>query len=453
MVKLAHMLSRLNPVKILVVGDMLLDTYTMGKARRISPEAPVAVVNVQREEHRPGGAGNVVLNLLSLGAQVVAVGRIGKDWAGQTLINALNQENVDTRMIVFQEAYPTPVKNRIIADNQQIVRVDHEQIVPLHESVEQFIIDHLPQILEDITVVAISDYGKGFLTSTLLEAIIHQAKKRGIPIITDPKGTDFKKYRGTTIIKPNLSEAFAAAKLPSHAPLEQVASAVLEQTKAELLMLTRSEAGISLFENSGIRSDFPVHAKEVKDVTGAGDTVLAMLTYSIANQLTYEESAQLCNVAAGIAIEHVGCARVSLSDLAFRLFEYNLSNKVFDHEHLFVLKEVLKRKPFSLIKISQMNQLTHALFQSIKKMAQETESLLIYVEDVKPHELFIEMLASLKEVSFIVLHLDSLKTLCQCATPKETYAFDVHQGVLLPIDSPFHISRNQVLEGISGPVS
>src|SRR5271163_4817706 len=142
MVKLANMLSRLNPTKILVIGDMLLDTYTMGKARRISPEAPVPIVNVQREENLPGGAGNVILNLLSLGAQVIAVGRVGKDWAGQTFIDALIEEHVDTRMIVFQEAYRTPVKNRIIADNQQIVRVDHEQIVSLSESLEQYIIDN-----------------------------------------------------------------------------------------------------------------------------------------------------------------------------------------------------------------------------------------------------------------------------------------------------------------------
>lgn len=440
------MLSRLNPAKILVIGDMLVDTYTMGKARRISPEAPVAVVNVLREEHRPGGAGNVILNLLSLGAQVIAVGRIGGDWAGQAFVNALKSENVDTRMIVVQEAYYTPVKNRIIADNQQIVRVDHEQIVPLNESLEQFIIDQLPQVLQGVKVVAISDYGKGFLTPALLEAVIQEAVKMGIPVITDPKGHDFKKYKGTTIIKPNLSEAFVAANLPSTAPLEQVASAVLQQSQAQLLMVTRSEAGISLFNHLGKRSDFPVHAKEVKDVTGAGDTVLAMLAHAVANQLSYEEAAQLCNVAAGIAIEHVGCARISLSDLALRLFEYNMSHKVFDQEHLFVLQEVLKRKPFSLIMLSQVEQLTLPLFQSIKKLAQETETLLVYIDDVEPGEIFIEMLSSLREISFIVLHLDSLKRLCQCATPKATYLFDALQAQLVPMARLPHLSLEEVSE-------
>lgn len=429
MVKLANTLSCLNPAKILVVGDMLLDTYTMGKTRRISPEAPVAIVEVVREEQRPGGAGNVILNLLSLGAQVVAIGRVGKDGAGQTLLEALKKENVDTRMIVSQEAYCTPIKNRIIADNQQIVRIDHEQFNPLNESLEQYVIDNLSLLLQGVKVVAISDYGKGFLTPTLLAAIIQQAIKNGIPVITDPKGHDFNKYKGTTIIKPNLTEAFAAANLPSTTALEHVASLVLKQTQAQLLMLTRSEAGISLFDEVGMRQDFPVQVKEVKDVTGAGDTVLAMLVYAIANQLTYGEAAQLCNVAASIAIEHVGCARITLSDLAMRLFEMHQSHKVFDQEHLFVLQKILKGKPFTLLILSQMKQLTHSLFQSIKKVTQETETLLIYIETLEPCEIFIEMLASLQEVSFIVLHLDSLKSLCQAAAPKATYLFEDDQLV------------------------
>ncbi len=452
MVKLANVLSRLNSAKILVIGDMLIDTYTMGKARRISPEAPVAIVNVQHEEHRPGGAGNVILNLLSLGAQVVAIGRVGQDWAGHTFIEALKKENVDTRMIVFQEAYFTPVKNRIIADNQQIVRIDHEQIISLNEALEQSIIDQLASVLQGVQVVAISDYGKGFLTSTLSTAIIQQSNLLGIPIITDPKGHDFRKYRGTTIIKPNLSEAYAAANLPSSTPLETVAAIVLPQCQAKLLMVTRSEAGISLFNDLGERVDFPVHAKEVKDVTGAGDTVLAMLAYAIANQLSYDEAAQLCNVAAGIAIEHVGCARITLSDLAWRLFEHNMSHKLFDQEHLFVLKEVLKRQPFNLLVLSQIKQLTIALFQSIKQIASEKAFLVLYIDDIESHEAFIEMLSSLREVDFIVLHLDSLKSLCQCAAPKTTYTFDARQAQLIATDWIFYFSQHQVLEEVSGNI-
>lgn len=446
MVKLANALSRLNPAKILVIGDMLLDAYTMGKARRISPEAPVAIVNVIHEDYRPGGAGNVILNLLSLGAQVVAIGRVGNDWAGDTFIEALKSENVDTSLIVIQNAYRTPVKNRIIADNQQIVRVDHEQIVPLEAALEPLIIEQLPLVLEGVKVVAISDYGKGFLTSSLLAAIIEHSLKLGIPVITDPKGHDFGKYKKTTIIKPNLSEAFAAAKLPNTAPLEQVAAAVLKQTEAKLLMVTRSEAGISLFNDAGERFDFPVQAKEVKDVTGAGDTVLAMLAHAMANQLSNEEGAQLCNVAAGIAIEHVGCARITLSDLAIRLFEHNLGHKVFDQEHLFVLQEVLKQKPYRLLILPRTDQLTQSLFQAIKASSQEKEALLVYLDEIEPDETFIEMLASLREVSFILLHLDSLKNLCQCSAPSATYLYDAVQGQMKALDWRSYLTPYEAVE-------
>lgn len=446
MVKLANMLSRLNPAKVLVIGDMLLDAYTMGKARRISPEAPVAIVNVVHEEYRPGGAGNVILNLLSLGAQVTAIGRLGDDWAGETFREALKLENVETNLIVSQTAYRTPVKNRIIADNQQIVRIDHEQVVSLDAASEKTIIEQLPEALRDVKVVAISDYGKGFLTPALLSAIIRLSAERGIPVITDPKGHNFAKYKGTTIIKPNLSEAFAAANLPNTAPLEDAAAAVLRQTEAQLLMVTRSEAGISLFDDAGKRYDFPVHAKEVKDVTGAGDTVLAMLAHALANQLSYGEAAQLCNVAAGIAIEHVGCARVTLSDLALRLFEHHRGHKIFDQEHLFVLQEVLKKTPYHLLILSQVEQLTQPLFQSIKAIAGEHEAVLLYLDDLEPKEAFVDMLASLREVGFIVLHLDSLRHLCQCSAPKATYLFDTLQARLVPGEWRSYLSHYQTVE-------
>jgi D-beta-D-heptose 7-phosphate kinase/D-beta-D-heptose 1-phosphate adenosyltransferase len=213
-------------------------------------------------------------------------------------------------------------------------------------------------------------------------------------------------------------------------------------------MVTRSEAGIALFDAAGMRYDFPVHAKEVKDVTGAGDTVLAMLAYAVANQLSYQEAAQLCNVAAGIAIEHVGCAQVTLSDLAYRLFERDMNHKVFDQDHLFVLQEILKRKPFNLLVLSGIDQLTGALFQSIKQLHKETEDLLIYVKDVAPRETFIEILASLREVNFIVIHLDSLKSLCQQLTPSHTYLFDASHAQVRTVEWSSYLSQNQMLEAI-----
>ena len=178
MVKLTRTLSRLGNAKVLVAGDFMLDNYTIGKARRISPEAPVAVVRCLREESRPGGAGNVVLNLISLGASVVALGRVGNDSAGDRIKSLLVQESVDVSGVCAEKGYPTPHKNRIIADNQQIVRVDHEDITPLSADIEQHLIDSLPRVMEDVSTVAISDYGKGFLTKEASQSDHRRSEKR-----------------------------------------------------------------------------------------------------------------------------------------------------------------------------------------------------------------------------------------------------------------------------------
>ncbi len=423
MVRLTGPFSKLGSRKILVVGDLMLDAYTIGKARRISPEAPVAVVHVQREENRPGGAGNVILNLISLGAEVVAIGRIGNDIHGQILKESLIQEKVDVRGLFMQPGYFTPVKNRIIAENQQIVRVDHEQIISLEEQLEQQIIDYLPTLFEGVDVLAISDYGKGFLTRTLLTALIEYAKQLKIPIITDPKGSDFKKYAGSTIIKPNLGEAYAAANLHPEAPLEKVAEKILAQADAEILLITRSESGISIFERAGARHDFPVRIHEVKDVTGAGDTVLAMLAFAIGNKLSLAEAAQLSNVAAGIAIEHFGCARITLPELARRLLRYDVVNKIFDEEHIYALQQALKGQKVTLLDISGVDSLTPLLFNYIRHLSQNSQTrLLIYIPDNQRSEDFVSMLSSLREVDFIIVTNNGLHQIIKSVNPHDVYS-------------------------------
>lgn len=412
MVKLVGVLSRLNAAKVMVVGDMLLDVYTFGKARRISPEAPVAVIHVQSEEHRAGGAGNVILSLISLGASVVAVGRVGQDSGGDRLVSSLEMEGVNTRAIIKQANYTTPVKKRIIANSQQIVRVDYEEISPLPEADEKKIIAMLPSLMKGVQVVAISDYGKGLISHTLMAAVIACAKQHAIPVITDPKGTDFSKYAGSTLIKPNLSEAIAAARLGDHASLDDVAKAIFKSTQVQQLMITRSEAGISLFDVKGGREDFPVHAREVKDVTGAGDTVLAMLTYAIANGLSYGEAVQLCNIAAGIAIEHVGCARVTLGDVSKRLLSMNHNNKIFDEDHLHTLQRILKERRYNLLHLAHKvgfdgEGLSPPVFKAIRTLAeQEGKDLLVSMSQMAADHPFVEMLASLGEVDFILLNGD-----------------------------------------------
>jgi D-glycero-beta-D-manno-heptose-7-phosphate kinase len=264
--------------------------------------------------------------------------------------------------------------------------------------------------MQGVQVVAISDYGKGLLSRSLLAAIIGCAREHAIPVIVDPKEIDFTKYAGATLIKPNLSEAFAAARVSEQAPLELVARNIFDATSIQHLMITRSEAGISLFDTEGGREDFPVHAREVKDVTGAGDTVLAMLTYSIANGLSYSEAIQLCNVAAGIAIEHVGCARVTLADVAKRLLNLHNDNKIFDEDHLHALKRVLRDRQFALLHLSQQAMvagLSSQIFKTIRSLAAtEGRELLVSVDCVLADDPFVEMLASLSEVDFILLNKD-----------------------------------------------
>lgn len=437
MVKLSGLLRRFGPVKMLVIGDLMLDTYTTGKVRRISPEAPVSVLHVQKEESRAGGAGNVALNLISMGANVVILGRIGIDQPGRELRQALEQEGVDTSFLVAQEEYKTPVKNRLIAESQQILRVDSESVSILPAALEESILLQLPLLLEGVQAVAISDYAKGFLSKTLLQTLIRAGKERGLPVIVDPKGDDFSKYEGAFLVKPNLSEAYAAAKLPFDATLDEVVSRLFHQYAIDAFMVTRSEMGISLFHrNDSARFDFPVLPKEVKDVTGAGDTVLAMISLAVANGIEMNYGIRLANIAAAIAVERLGCARITMSDLANRLLEIDVENKIFDEEHLFALQQVLKGKQYTVLGIHASPGMTNSLFRAIHSLSSENreDKLIVYIRDDQCSEEFLSFLSSLSEVDFIVLKSESLKHLCDIFDPVQVFLLEKES--LVRLDHP-----------------
>lgn len=418
MVILSQTWNKLQPFQILVLGDFLLDMYTTGKVRRISPEAPVPVMEVLSQESRPGGAGNVVLNLQSLGAKVFCAGRVGADVHGEQLKSLLSIENVDQSALVVETGYTTPVKNRLIADSQQLLRVDFETITPLDRHLEEELIEKIANIIPQVQVVALSDYGKGFLTHRLISIVIDMARSAHVPVIVDPKGTDFAKYKGATIIKPNLSEAYAAAKKSPSAPLHQVASEIFASSAIDLLLITRSEAGMSLFDKEGNQTDFPVVSKEVKDVTGAGDTVLAVLCLAVANHLEMSSAVQLANIAAGIAIERLGCVQVTLSELAKRLLQVDNQTKIFNENHTYALKQVLKGKQYSLLVLAKGQQMTLAFFKQLRKLSKkESRELIIYVSD--PEEEFVHFLSSLNEVDYILLQKESLKHLYESIQPHE----------------------------------
>lgn len=306
-----------NTPSILVVGDLMVDHYITGSASRLSPEAPVPVVNVKNETTTLGGAGNVVQNLVSLGAKVVVAGIIGNDSAGGDLISILSKESVETDTIIKDGSRPTTVKTRVLVGSHQLVRVDREVTDEVNETISAELIDKLNGYLDQVDMVLLSDYNKGLFSPFLTQAVIRAANARGKRVIIDPKGLNYKKYEGAFIIKPNrkeLAEAAKTEKINSVESLQQAAGIILEQTGAEYIVVTLSEEGMVILSKNGY-SLLPVKATEVFDVTGAGDTVLATMAYFMAGGLTLEESCELANHAAAIVIRRVGSATTTIQEI------------------------------------------------------------------------------------------------------------------------------------------
>lgn len=422
---LCGLLSRIRSARILVIGDFMLDAYTRGRIERISPEAPVPVLHACTETSQPGGAGNVALNVRALGAEVIACGRVGNDRHGKQLLQELERDGIDTGLVLVQEGYITPVKNRILAEAQQVLRVDIEAAMPIAQALENRVLDALETLVNDVDLVAISDYGKGFLSPLLLQRVIAAARAHGRMVVVDPKGDDFAKYAHATLLKPNVREAYAAAQLPLETSLDRVAEALLAHCQVGQLCITRAEEGMSLFQAGKGRLDFPVLSREVVDVTGAGDTVLAMISLAMANGLEITQAAQLANTAASIAIERTGCARVTLADLAARLLQTSTDNKIFDEEHLFALRHVLHGKRYTLLSLCSEEGITTALFRGVRQLAEKGDLLIAYIRDPHPDPEYIAFLSSLREVQFILLKGTNLKNLLAIIRPQ---SFFVMQG-------------------------
>lgn len=410
----------------------MLDTYTTGSVERISPEAPVPILHVKETESLPGGAGNVALNLRSLGAKVTCMGRVGPDIEGKQLKSLLEEEDIDTKGLFVQRKTRTPVKNRLIAESQQLMRVDDETLIPISASIEAEAISLLRDELEQIEVIAVSDYRKGFLSKRLLDFLIKEGNRRSIPVLVDPKGDDFACYKKATLIKPNLKEAKIAAKLGSDASLDAIGREIIRMTQAEHLVITRSELGMTFFDQN-CRVDFPVKSREVIDVTGAGDTVLSVMAMAYAAKLDLSVALQLANIAAGIAIECVGCARVSLSDIGERLLEIDVANKIFDESHLFAIEQVLRHKKFIILGLSAEKGLSLSLFAKIRDLSHShvDEKLIIYLMDREVDEEFVSLLSSLHEVDFVIVQSDNLFTLCRQIHPAYVYTLEGDQIFLV----------------------
>lgn len=309
--------SHIGSIRCLVIGDLMLDEYLWGKAERISPEAPVQVVDVVREELRLGGAGNVVNNLAALGAQVSVCSVIGEDENGWALLKDFSRRGIATDAVFRDQARRTSRKTRVVASNQQIVRIDRESRDPISPGMESQLCDWIIANAGSCNVILLSDYLKGVLTPRVIQAVVSAARPNGIPVLVDPKGTDYGRYHGATILTPNRKEAEAAAGIAirDNETLASAARVIMEKAGLEHVLITRSEEGMSLFKRSGEAVHIPTVAREVFDVSGAGDTVLAALAVGIAAGLGMPEAARLANIAAGIAVAKLGTSTVSPDEI------------------------------------------------------------------------------------------------------------------------------------------
>lgn len=298
--------------RVVVVGDVMLDRYWHGSTNRISPEAPVPVVKVETDEFRAGGAGNVALNIASLGAITELVALIGRDEAGSLLRNRLTEYGVHCRLIETPK-HPTITKLRIISRHQQLIRLDFEESFSALASAS--IEAEFEHTLAEAGAIVLSDYGKGTLSQA--GSLIGMARERGVPIVVDPKGADFERYRGATVITPNLAEFEAVVGYcENDTILAERGEALRKTLNFDALLITRSERGMTLLARDAAPLTLPARARDVFDVTGAGDTVVALLGLALACGQSLAQATLLANVAAGIVVGKLGTASVSPKELA-----------------------------------------------------------------------------------------------------------------------------------------
>lgn len=303
--------NRVSAVRVLVVGDVMLDRYWFGDVQRISPEAPVPVVNVLRRQERPGGAANVACNVAALGARCTLLSVVGDDEAGRALRSGLADSGVTQRLHV-DTALDTTVKLRVMSRNQQLIRLDFETR-PDHEVLQACLADY-DACVADSDVVVLSDYAKGGLTH--ITELVERARRAGRPVVVDPKGRDFRRYRGAALLTPNRRELEeAVGESNSDAELDAKAFELLSEIGVGHILLTRSEQGMTLYGGDGSRHHCEARRREVYDVTGAGDTVVAVMATMLASGVEPSQAMQIANTAAGIVVGRLGTAVVTAEEL------------------------------------------------------------------------------------------------------------------------------------------
>ena len=319
--RLVELIRRFGRVRALVVGDLMLDQFVWGTVRRISPEAPVPVVQVADEDVRPGGAGNVVSNIAALGGRAAVCGIVGRDAAGERLVTALRARRADTRGVVVSRVSPTTQKTRIIAHHQQVVRLDRESGAGPDGAGARHVRDFVLRHRARYDVLVVSDYGKGAIGPDLLGALAEASGRAPFTWVLDPKRVNFAHYRRASLVKPNREEAAAASgvEIRDAGTLREAGSRLLERWEAGAVLISRGEEGMALFKPGAhgvVVEEFPTVAREVFDVTGAGDTVLATCALALGAGGTLEEATVLANHAAGLVVGKIGTATVGADALA-----------------------------------------------------------------------------------------------------------------------------------------
>lgn len=306
-------------VKIMIVGDFILDQFIWGTVERISPEAPVPVVHVREEQFRLGGALNVAHNIHTLFGNVVPCGVLGRDRDGRMLRRVIHREGIDTGGIIYEDARPTTVKTRVIAHSQQVVRFDREKTESISTEAQEGILKFVEDRIRGMDAVVIEDYGKGVIESALLKKLIKAARQVQKPVLVDPKEKHFSYYPGITTMTPNRKEAFAGAealRIRHNGSLEALGKGLLKRLRCDSVLITLGEDGMALFENSGAMTHIPTAAREIFDVSGAGDTVISVLALALGAGAKTKEAAVLANLAAGIVVGKLGTATVSPDELS-----------------------------------------------------------------------------------------------------------------------------------------
>lgn len=321
--RLIELANKLKTVKALVVGDIILDHYIHGAADRLSPEAPVPVVWAQEERYVLGGASNVSHNIAALGAESYICGAVGNDRHGETVHELLHNDGIKTNFVITDTSRPTTLKTRVLAHHQQVVRIDWESVDFLCDRSNSKIMDTVTHNLDNIDVVIIEDYGKGVVNPELIKKLVELCKAKGKIVTVDPKEDHFDYYQGVTALTPNLKEATNAAgiKVKTQDDLKALGDKLMQMMNPEALLVTLGEKGMQLFMNDGEMFHQPTYAQEVFDVSGAGDTVIAVFSLALGAGASFQEAASISNLAAGIVVGKLGTAVTNIPELISKIEE------------------------------------------------------------------------------------------------------------------------------------